>query len=208
MVGLIGKKNGMTRLFDDKGNAVPVTIIKVDKNIVINRKVIDRDGYNAIVIGSVDLKENKVKKPYKGQFEESVLPKKYLKEFRVNDPGKYNLGQEVGLEIFKDTDYIDVVGISKGKGFQGVIKRHGFSGGPASHGSKFKRQNGSTGQSAYPSRGFKGVKRAGRMGHDKITLQNLKIFEINNDKNILILRGSIPGVNKGIVYLNKALKKG
>ncbi|MCK4796180.1 MAG: 50S ribosomal protein L3 [Spirochaetes bacterium] len=207
MVGLIGKKEGMTQFFLDEGDLVPVTLIKVEKNVIVNKKLIDKDGYNALVVGSVDKKEKKVIKSYKGQFPENVLPKKYLKEFRIDNPKEYEIGNEIGLEILNGINYVDVTGVSKGKGFQGVIKRHGFSGGPSSHGSKFHRQNGSTGQSAYPSRGFKGVKRAGRMGNDKVTSQSLKVVAVDEEKNLVMIKGCIPGIRKGIVYLRKAIKK-
>jgi large subunit ribosomal protein L3 len=207
MVGLIGEKIGMTHQFNEEGNLIPITLLKVERNIVINKRSIDKDGYNAIVIGTVDLNEKKMTKPYKGQFKDGVSPKKYLKEFRINDPEKYEIGQEIGLEIFNDNDYIDVIGISKGKGYQGVVKRYGFHGGRKTHGSKFHRANGSTGQCTYPGKVFKGNKRAGRMGGERITSQNLKIFVVDNDEKLILVKGAVPGIKKGIVYINKAKKK-
>lgn len=207
MVGLIGEKIGMTHQFNEQGNLIPVTLLKIEKNIVINKRIINKDGYNALIIGAGDIKDKKVKKPYKGQFKNEVTPKKYLKEFKINDPEKYEIGQQIGLEIFNNNDYVDIIGISKGKGYQGVIKRHHFSGGPKTHGSKFHRHNGSTGQNTYPGRVFKGVKRAGRMGGERRTVQNLKIFNIDNEDNLLIVKGAVPGIKKGIVYINKSKKK-
>ena len=158
-------------------------------------------------MGVGEIKEKKMTKPYKGQFKDGISPKRYLKEFRINDPEKYEIGQEIGLEIFNNNDYVDVIGISKGKGYQGVVKRYGFHGGRKTHGSKFHRANGSTGQCTYPSKVFKGNKRAGRMGGEKITSQNLKIFVIDNDGKLLLVKGAIPGIKKGIVYINQAKKK-
>lgn len=207
MIGLIAKKEGMTQYFSEDGSLMPVTLLSYEDNIVVNKRTMEKDGYNAIVVGVSDLKDKKVNKPYKGQFKEGVTPKSILKEYRVEDPAKFEIGQKVGFEILQDVDYIDVVGVSKGKGYQGVMKRHGFAGGRKTHGSKFHRQNGSTGQAAWPSRGFKGVKRAGRMGADKVTVHNLKVVEINNERKLLIVKGCVPGNNKGIVFIRKAIKK-
>jgi len=207
MLGLVAKKAGMTQFFTEEGNLVPVTVLKVDKNIVINKRKIDKDGYNALILGIDDLKENKVNKPYLTQFKENVKPKRYLKEFIVENPDQYQIGQEIGLEIFNGIKYIDVIGQSKGKGYQGVMKRHGFSGGPSSHGSKMHRHNGSTGQNTFPGRVLKGVKRAGRMGNDQVTVMNLKVVEIDVEKNLLMVKGSIPGSKKSVLYIRKAVKK-
>ncbi len=206
MVGLIGEKIGMTHQFNEQGNLIPVTVLKVEKNIVINKRIINKNGYNALLIGTGEIKDKKVKKPYKGQFKNEITPKKYLKEFKISDPEKYEIGQQIGLEIFNNNDSVDIIGISKGKGFQGVMKRHNFHGGPKTHGSKFHRWGGSTGQNTYPGRVLKGVKRAGRMGGVKRTVQNLKIFNIDNEDNLLIVKGAVPGIKKGIVYINKSKK--
>ncbi|HOJ62884.1 MAG TPA: 50S ribosomal protein L3 [Spirochaetota bacterium] len=208
MNGLIGKKIGMTQYFLEDGKPVPVTVVKVEKNVIVNIKSKERDGYNAIVCGIEDLKENKVNKPLKGFFDKNgIKPKRYLREFRVDDLSKYSIGMEFGAEIFDNIKYVDVIGISKGKGFQGVMKRHNFHGGPASHGSKFHRENGSTGQNTYPAKSFKGVKRAGRMGRERVTVQNLKIVGKSNEEGILFIKGAIPGINKGVVVIKKAVKK-
>ncbi len=206
MLGLIGIKEGMTQIFNDEGNIVPVTMIKIPDNIVINKRKSEKNGYNALIVGSIDTKEKNVIKPVKGQFKDIAF-KKILKEFKVEDPDKYEVGQKIGLEIFDKVEFIDVVGRSKGKGFQGVVKRHHFHGGPKTHGSKFHRQNGSTGQSSFPSRTQKGLKRAGKMGDERITTQNLKITEIDIENNCILLRGCVPGKTKSIVYLTKAKKK-
>jgi large subunit ribosomal protein L3 len=207
MVGLIGKKVGMTEHFNEEGNVVPVTLIKIEKNIVINKRTLEKDGYNAVVIGSVDLEERKVSKPVKGQFKNNIGLKRYLKEFRVEDPSKFEIGMEVTIDALGNPEFIDVIGMSKGKGYQGVIKRHNFDGGPGGHGSKFHRHNGSTGQNTWPSHVFKGVKRAGRMGYDQVTAQNLKIYSYDKEENVLLVRGAIPGSTNGIVYINCARKK-
>jgi large subunit ribosomal protein L3 len=207
MIGLIGRKIGMTQVYNEDGTVVPVTIINIDNNVVIGKRVSDKDGYNAIVVGSVDIKEKKINKPLKGQYKEGLNYKRYLKEFKVDNPAEFEIGQELSLDIMDDIKFVDVTGISKGKGFQGVMKRYGFSGGPKTHGSKFHRQNGSTGQSAFPSRGFKGIKRAGRMGTDNVTVQNLKVHEVNKEDKYVLIKGGIPGKNKSMVFLKKSIKK-
>jgi large subunit ribosomal protein L3 len=207
MIGLIAKKEGMTQYFSEDGSLIPVTLLSYEDNIVVNKKTVEKDGYNAIVVGVIDLKEKKLTKPYKGQFPEGIAPKKILKEYRIDNVDEFKIGQKVGFEILDDVVYLDVVGTSKGKGYQGVMKRHGFSGGRKTHGSKFHRQNGSTGQAAWPSRGFKGVKRAGRMGTDKVTVFNLKLIKKDENKNLLIVKGCVPGNDKGIVFIRKAIKK-
>lgn len=207
MNGLIGKKIGMTQYFLENGKVVPVTVVKVEKNVIVNIKNKERDGYNAIVCGIENIKEKKVSKPLIGFFKKNGVEfKRYLKEFRVDDVSSYSIGQEFGVEIFDKVQYVDVTGVSKGKGFQGVMKRHNFHGGPATHGSKFQRQNGSTGQNTYPAKSFKGVKRAGRMGRERVTVQNLKIVG-KSDDGVLYIKGAIPGINKGVVIIKKAIKK-
>jgi len=205
MKGLIAKKIGMTQFFLEDGSVVPVTVVKVEKNTIVNIKTKERDGYNAVVLGIEDLKESKVNKAYNGQFKENLKPKRYLKEFRLDDVSSYKVGQEIGVEVFDGINFVDVAGVTKGKGFQGVMKRHGFHGGRKTHGSKFHRQNGSTGQNTYPARVFKGLKRAGRMGADNVTVQSLRI--VNKSEGLLLIKGAIPGINKGIVTINKAVKK-
>ncbi len=208
MLGLIGTKVGMVHMFSDEGNIIPTTIIKVEDNIVLRKKTVEKDGYNALVIGSVDLKEKKINKSEKGFFAKNNVPfKRILKEFKIEDPAKFEIGQKISLDIFDDVKFLDISGISKGKGYQGVMKRHGFSGGPKTHGSKFHRQNGSTGQNTYPARVFKGLKRAGRMGADRVTVLNIKLANVDKENNLIMVAGAVPGKNKSIVYLNKAKKK-
>lgn len=207
MLGLIGEKIGMTQYFSENGDLLPVSVIKVEPNLVVKKRISDKDGYDALLLGIKDLKEKKINKPYRGQFSEKVVPKKILKEFRIKDAAPYEIGQEFTVKEVEGVDFVDITATSKGKGFQGVMKRHGFSGGPAGHGSKFHRQNGSTGQCSYPSRVFKGLKRAGRMGSDKVTIQNLKVVKVDIDNNLILVKGAIPGNNKGIVFIRKACKK-
>jgi large subunit ribosomal protein L3 len=208
MLGLIGTKIGMVHMFNDDGNIIPTTIIKIEDNIVVRKKTVEKDGYNALIVGSFDVKENKLNKPEIGNFKKNNVPfKRVLKEFRVDDPSKYEIGQKIGLDIFDDVKFLDICGISKGKGYQGVMKRHGFSGGPKTHGSKFHRQNGSTGQNTFPARVFKGVKRAGRMGTDRVTVLNLKLHNLDKENNLIMVKGAVPGKNKSVVYINKAKKK-
>ncbi len=204
---LIGKKIGMTQLYDDNGVILPVTAVEIKKNVAVALKTAEKDGYSAIVLGVEDQKESRLEKPYLGQFKNGITPKSVLKEFKVADSSVYTVGQEFGLEALDGIDFVDVIGYSKGKGFQGVVKRWGFSGGRATHGSKFHRQNGSTGQNTEPSRGFKGVKRAGRMGNDKVTVQNIKIAKVDLENGVLFLKGAVPGHKSSIVYIRKAVKK-
>ena len=205
MFGIIGQKLGMTQVFLENGNAVPVSIIKIENNVIVNKKNVDRDGYNAIVLGMGKPNIKKIKPVFQKQFA-NVEPKKNIKEFRVDNVDGFEVGQELGIDVLDDIKFVDVTGISKGKGTQGVVKKYGFGGGRATHGSKFHRQNGSTGQNSYPSRCFKGVKRAGRMGFEKVTVQKLKVIKIDKENNVVFINGAIPGVNNSIVYLKKSCK--
>lgn len=207
MVGLIGKKVGMTQVFDETGNMLPVTIVQVEANVVVNERKADRDGYNAVILGAFEMKEKNVKKPYAGQFREGIKPRKVCVEIRDFEK-KYEIGSELSVDLFEGIEYVDVKGISKGKGFQGVVKRHGFAGGRKTHGSKFHRTPGSTGQSAWPSRVFKGSRMAGRMGGENVTVQNLKLVKIDAEKNILLIKGSVPGPRNRVVLVYKSKKKG
>jgi large subunit ribosomal protein L3 len=207
MLGLIGKKIGMTQVFAEDGKIIPATVIQVEQNWIVNLKNEERDGYKSVVLGYEDIKESKVSKAYSTSFTDGVTPKRFIKEFRVDDIGSYTVGQTIGVELFEGVKYLDISGVSKGKGFQGVVKRHNFGGGRATHGSKFHRQNGSTGQCSYPSKVFKGNKRAGRMGGENVTVQNLQLVAIDKEKNVVLVKGAVPGANKSLVYLNKATKK-
>jgi len=206
MLGLIGKKIGMTQVFDDGGNLVPVTVIKVEKNIVVGTRTEEKDGYNACVMGSVDKKKSRVSKPYAGQFPEGVEPKQHLLEIRDFDK-EYAVGDSFGVEVFEGIRFVDVIGTSKGKGFQGAMKRHNFKGGRATHGSKFHRGLGGTGQATYPGKVFKGTRMPGRMGGDRKTIQNLRIVSIDAENQLLAVSGAIPGTKSSMVFVRKAKKR-
>ena len=206
MIGLIGKKAGMTQVFDAEGTLTPVTVIKVEPNVVVANRTVDKDGYDAVVLGSVEMKSSHVSKPYAGQFKEDLSPKKHVMEIRDFEK-ECNVGDSFGVELIENLVYVDVVGTSKGKGFQGVMKRHNFSGGRATHGSKFHRANGSTGMAAWPSKVIKGTKMAGRMGGEKKTVQNLEVVRVDAEKNIVLVKGAIPGTKDSIVLVRKAKKK-
>lgn len=209
MVGLIGKKVGMTQIFDDEGTLTPVTVIEVNPNVVIDRRSEEKHGYSAVVLGAVEEKPSRVKKPVAGQFSsggKDISPKKHVVEFR--DFGKECVvGDSLGLELFDDFRFVDVVGTSKGKGFQGVMKRHNFGGGRATHGSKFHRANGSTGMAAWPSKVIRGTKMAGRMGNERSTVQNLRIVKIDAGKNVLLVKGAVPGSRDSVVIVRQAKKR-
>jgi large subunit ribosomal protein L3 len=196
----------MTQVFDEVGNLVPVTVMRIDPNVVIAQKTEENDGYKAVVLGVDDKKKNKASKPYAGQFPEAVAPKKTLKEFRDFEK-EVGVGDVLGAELFEGIRYVDVTGTSKGKGFQGVVKRWGFGGGRRSHGSKFHREPGSTGQSTYPGKTFKNVKLPGRMGREQVTTLSLKVVKVDTEKQLVMVRGAVPGVNKGLVIVRAAVKR-
>ena len=193
---ILGKKLGMTQLFDEKGIVVPVTVIEAGPCVVAQVKTIETDGYNSIQLAFGDVKEKKVIKSIKGHFSKGkVEVKKYLREFRVSNV-ENKVGDEVLASVFSAGDKVDIQGISKGKGFQGVIKRHGHHRGPMTHGSMYHRRPGSMGATSTPGRVFKGKKLPGHMGNDTITIQNLDVVKVDMDKNVLLIKGSVPG-NKG-----------
>jgi large subunit ribosomal protein L3 len=207
-IGLIGKKLGMTQMFSDEGNAVPVTVIEVEPSVVIQRKIKATDGYDAIQLGYGRIKQRNVNKPQQGHFQKADKGLfRVLKEFSV-DPAQYKTGDELTAEIFSQGDYVDVVGTTKGKGFAGVMKRHGFRGGRATHGSMFHRAPGSIGASADPSRVFKGTKLPGHMGTERKTVQNLLVWAVRPDINVILVKGAVPGSKDGFVMIKKAIKKG
>jgi large subunit ribosomal protein L3 len=206
MLGLLAKKVGMTQVFDEAGNLVPVTVLRIDQNVVIAQKNKEKDGYDAVVLGVDDAKKNRVLKPYAGQFPEGIAPKRTIKEFRDFEK-EVSQGAQLGVEIFEGCRYVDVTGVSKGKGFQGVVKRWGFAGGRRSHGSKFHREPGSTGQSTYPHKTFKNVKLPGRMGREQVTVLSLKVIQIDAEKHLIMVKGAVPGINKGLVVVRAAVKK-
>lgn len=206
MLGLIGRKVGMTQVFDERGVLTPVTVIKIEENVVVGERSEEKNGYSAKLIGAVDRKAKHVTKPYAGQFGDKITPKTVLKEMRdfEND---FPIGDSFGVELFKDFSFVDIEGTSKGKGYQGVMKRHGFGGGRSTHGSKFHRGLGGTGMAATPSRTFKGTKMPGRMGGVKTSVQNLRVVKVDEEKQVLMVKGAVPGPNKGMVIVKKAKKK-
>ena len=206
MLGLLARKVGMTQVYDEAGNMIPVTVIRVDPNVVIAHRTEKKDGYSAVVVGVDDMKEKSVTKPYRGQFPEGVAPKKQLKEMRDFDR-EVAVGDSLGADLLEGVRYVDVSGVSKGKGFQGVMKRHGFKGGPGGHGSKFHRTPGSTGQNTYPARTFKNKKMPGRMGREKVTVLSLQLIKVDVEKQLLLVKGSVPGVNKSLVLVRAAVKR-
>jgi large subunit ribosomal protein L3 len=206
MLGLMARKVGMTQVFDDAGNFIPVTVLRVDPNTVVAQKNVEEDGYDAVVLGLDDLKKKKVSKPYGGQFPEGITPKKILKEFRDFEK-EVSPGAQLGVEVFEGCRYIDVTGISKGKGFQGVMKRWGFAGGRHTHGSKFHREPGSTGQSTYPHKTFKNMKLPGRMGREQVTVLSLRVVKVDTEKQLIMVQGAVPGINKGLVIVRTAVKR-
>jgi large subunit ribosomal protein L3 len=207
--GIIGRKLGMTQVFTENGTVIPVTIIEAGPCAVVQIKTKEKEGYNALQLGFMDKKPQRVNRPLSRHFQKSGKGPFYiLREFRLDDVGDYQLGQEITSEVFNVGDYVDVIGTSKGKGFTGVIKRHGFSGAPGSHGThEYFRHGGSIGSSAFPSRTFKGKKMPGNSGNSRVTVQNLRIVGIKPDRNILLVRGAIPGSANSIVIVRYAKKK-
>jgi large subunit ribosomal protein L3 len=204
---IMGKKLGMTQIFDENRKVVPVTVVEAGPCVVIQKKTMEKDGYQAIRVGFGDIRENLVSKPKKGQFAKAgVAVKRHIKEFRLEDISSYEVGSELKADVFAAGDKIDVSGISKGKGFQGVIKRWNFHRGPMSHGSKFHRAVGSMGASSDPSRTFKNKKMPGHMGNVNTTVLNLEVVRVIPEKNIILIKGGIPGPNKGLVVLRDAIK--
>ena len=203
---IMGTKIGMTQIFDENGKIVPVTVVEAMPNVVVQIKTADKDGYEAIQVGYGEIREKLVNKPRQGQFKKAgVGVKRLLKEFKLED-NSYEVGAEIKVDIFEAGDKIDVSGLSKGKGFAGVIKKWNFSTGPMSHGSKFHRSVGSMGASSSPSRTFKNKKMPGRMGHVNTTVLNLEIVKIMPEKNVILIRGGIPGPNKSVVVIRNSVK--
>ncbi len=204
---IIGKKIGMTQIFDENGLVVPVTAIEAGPCVVAQVKTIENDGYNAIQLGYGDVKENRINRPEKGHFTKAnITAKKHLREFRVSDVADVTVGSEVKADVFEAGDKIDVQGTSKGKGFQGVIKRHGQSRGPMGHGSMYHRRPGSMGSTSTPGRVFKGKKLPGHMGVQTVTIQNLDVVKVDLDKNVILVKGSVPGPKGAILKIRKTVK--
>jgi len=205
MKGLLGKKIGMTRYFDPRGNTVAATLIEVGPCTVVQVKTREKDGYDAVQLGYQEAKEKRVNKPRMGHFKKAnVKPFRILKEFRGEVSVKQ--GEEVRVDLFKEGDTVNVSGLSKGKGFAGVMKRHGFGGGPKSHGQSDRaRAPGSIGQSAYPKRVMKGIRMAGRMGHEKVTMRNLEVLKVFTERNMLLVKGGVPGARNTIIEIKHTM---
>ncbi len=205
MKGILGKKIGMTQVFTAEGAVVPVTVVEAGPVVVTQIKTEETDGYQAVQVGFEDVKEKALNKPKKGHLAKAGTMKRSLKEFRVESVEGYEVGQEIKADVFAEGDKIDVTGISKGKGFQGPIKRHGQSRGPESHGSRYHRRPGSMGACSYPGRVFKNKKLAGHMGSVKVTVKNLEVVKVDAEKNLLLIKGAIPGAKGSTVTVKAAL---
>ena len=206
MKGILGKKIGMTQIFTEHGEVIPVTVVEAGPVVVTQVKTTENDGYTAIQVGFGDAKEKSLNKPQKGHLAAANTLKKHLKEFRVDSVEGYTVGQEIKADLFAAGELIDVTGISKGKGFQGPIKRHGQSRGPETHGSRYHRRPGSMGPTSTPGRVFKGKKLPGHMGHVTVTIQNLDVVKVDMDKNVILVKGSVPGAKGAILKIKSAVK--
>ena len=208
---ILGRKLGMTQIFTEEGQVVPVTVVESGNNVVVQNKTVENDGYNAIQIGFGAIKESKVNSPMKGHFAKAgVAPVKFIREMRLENASEYNVGDTIGVDIFSAGELVDVTGTSKGKGFAGGIKRHNFARGPMGHGSKFHREPGSTGAmiSGHGGRVLKGKKLPGHMGSEKVTVQRLTVVRVDADRNLLLIKGAIPGPKKGLVVVKSTVKPG
>ena len=204
---ILATKVGMTQIFNEDGVLTPVTVLQAGPCVVTQVKTVENDGYSAVQVGFVDKREKLVNKPLKGHFDKAgVSYKRYVRELKLEDAESYTLAQEIKADIFAAGDKIDVTAISKGKGFQGAIKRHGQHRGPMAHGSKFHRHAGSNGACSDPSKVFKGKKMPGQMGHKKITIQNLEVVRVDADKNLLLVKGAVPGPKKALVTVKETVK--
>ena len=204
---ILATKVGMTQIFNEDGVLTPVTVLQAGPCVVTQVKTVDNDGYSAVQVGFMDKREKLVNKPVKGHFDKAgVSYKRFVREFKFEDADNYELGQEIKVDAFEAGDKVDVTAISKGKGFQGAIKRHNFHRGPMTHGSKFHRHQGSSGSASDPSKVFKGKKMPGQMGNKKITIQNLEIVRTDVDNNLLLVKGAVPGPRKSLVTIKEAVK--
>ncbi|KTF58943.1 MULTISPECIES: 50S ribosomal protein L3 [Bacillus amyloliquefaciens group] len=204
--GILGRKIGMTQVFAENGDLIPVTVIEAAPNVVLQKKTAENDGYEAIQLGFDDKREKLSNKPEKGHVAKAeTAPKRFVKELRGVDMDAYEIGQEVKVGIFSAGEIVDVTGVSKGKGFQGAIKRHGQSRGPMSHGSRYHRRPGSMGP-VDPNRVFKGKLLPGRMGGDQITVQNLEVVKVDAERNLLLIKGNVPGARKALITVKSAVK--
>ena len=204
---ILAKKLGMTQIFDETGKVIPVTVIEAGPNAVIQKKTVENDGYEAVQVGFVDLKEKKTNKPTKGHFAKAgVTPKKFIKEFRLDDVSALNVGDEIKADIFEAGEKVDVAGITKGKGYAGTIKRWGQHRGPMTHGSGYHRGPGSMGMCSDPGRVFKGKRLPGHMGVERVTIQNLAVVRVDAEKNIILIKGGVPGPKGGLLIVKNTVK--
>ena len=204
---IMAKKIGMTQIFAENGNLVPVTVLEAGPCVIVQKKTVENDGYDALKVGFIDAKEKQVNKPMKGIFEKvNVAPKKYVKELKLEDTSAYEVGAEIKADVFAEGDRVDVSGISKGKGYQGPIKRHGQQRGPMGHGSKSHRVVGSLSSGTTPGRVKKGKKMAGHMGSEMVTVQNLEIVRADAEKNIILIKGAVPGPKGSILVIKDSVK--
>lgn len=212
---MMGKKCGMMQLFDEKGNAIVCTVIQAEPNVVTQIKTKETDGYNAVQLGFDKVKgktqytiDARTRKPQRGHFKKAgVEARRHLKESRIDPGADFSLGQEINVNIFEGVEFVDATAISKGKGYQGVMKRHNYAGGPASHGSGFHRHAGATGMRSTPGRGLPGGKKAGHMGSEQVTVQNLQVVKVDPENHLIVVKGQVPGPRNGLVYLSEAIKK-
>ena len=204
--GILGKKVGMTQIFTESGELIPVTVVEATPNVVLQVKTVETDGYEAIQVGYQDKREVLSNKPAKGHVAKAnTAPKRFIKEFKNVELGEYEVGKEITVDVFQAGDVVDVTGTTKGKGFQGAIKRHGQSRGPMSHGSRYHRRPGSMGPVA-PNRVFKNKRLAGRMGGDRVTIQNLEVVKVDVERNVILIKGNIPGAKKSLITIKSAVK--
>ncbi len=211
-IGILGRKLGMTQVFDEQNNAIPVTVVEAGPCPIVQKKTDKSDNYNAIQLGFFDQKRHRVNKPRLGHFDKAKAPaKRYLREIRLNEDEiqNYEMGQKITVDIFEEGEYVDVAGYTKGRGFTGVMKRWGFHGAATqTHGThEYFRHGGSIGCSASPSRVFKGTKMPGRKGNDRVTVQNLKVIDVRPEQNVILIQGSVPGAPNGFLMIKKATKK-
>ena len=206
---ILGRKLGMTQIFTEEGQVVPVTVIESGNNVVIQSKTVESDGYNAVQLGFGEIKEKHLTKPLKGRFDKAgIEPVKYIREMRLAAPSEYKVGDKIGVDIFEAGQLVDVTGVSKGKGFAGTVKRHGFARGPMGHGSKSHREPGSTGAmiSGHGGRVLKGKKLPGHMGNERVTVQRLTLVKVDTDRNLLLIKGAVPGPKKGLLMIKETVK--
>ena len=205
--GILGTKVGMTQFFTENGELIPVTVIQAPANVVLQVKTNETDGYEAVQVGYQELREVLSNKPAKGHVAKAnATPKRFIREFRDVELGEYEVGQEITVETFAVGDIVDVTGTSKGKGFQGAIKRHGQSRGPESHGSRYHRRVGSMGMASDPSKVFKGKKLPGQTGGERVTIQNLEVVSVDTENNVILIKGNVPGSKKSLVEIKQAIK--